>query len=68
MAEDFGAAWRALISARASAKVEVDPTHPLRLLYGVDDYGRALFFAISSKTAACPGSVPRRRCLAGTPG
>ena len=54
MAEDFGAAWRALISARASAKVEVDPTHPLRLLYGVDDYGRALFFAISSRKPPVP--------------
>lgn len=54
MAEDFAAAWRALISARASAKVEVDPTHPLRLLYGVDDYGRPLFFSISSTQPPVP--------------
>lgn len=35
--------WRALIAASASAKQEVDARHPLRLLFGVDDYQRPLF-------------------------
>lgn len=54
MADDFAPAWSRLVATRASAKVEVDPAHPLRLLYGVDDYGKPLFFAITSGKPPVP--------------
>lgn len=54
MADDFIPAWSKLVATRASAKVEVDPTHPLRLLYGVDDYGKPLFFAITEAKPPAP--------------
>jgi len=54
MADDFVPAWSQLVATRSSAKVEVDPTHPLRLLYGVDDYGKPLFFAITAGKPPMP--------------
>lgn len=54
MADDFVPAWTQLVATRASAKVEVDPTHPLRLLFGVDDYGKPLFFSITTEKPPAP--------------
>lgn len=54
MADSFVEPWAQLVRERASAKVDVDPTHPLRLLYGVDDYGRPLFFSVSSSKPPVP--------------
>jgi len=46
-AEDWTDRWRHLLGETPPAQQEVDAGHPLRLLFGIDTHGRALFLSLS---------------------
>lgn len=54
MAEDFACAWADAVRRGGSAKTEIDPDHPLRMLYGADEGRRPLFFAICASKPPLP--------------
>lgn len=52
--DSLPARWRRLLIEQTSAKQEVDAHHPLRLLFGADDYERPVFVVMTKTKPAEP--------------
>jgi hypothetical protein len=66
MTEDFITRWRGIIATGGSGKTEVDSTHPLRFIVGVDDRNQPMIFVIVADKPPMPElsgviSVERRQ-------
>jgi hypothetical protein len=54
MIDTMLARWRESFATPTERKFEVDPDHPLRLIFGADRFGDALFFCISDAKPGLP--------------